>query len=78
MKRRMNVFDTLPTINRSRTINDLSHGVKTTMNVGYLYPLDIQEVLPGDTFQGKVDAVARITSSFIKPVIDKGLNKHYQ
>ena len=40
------------------------------MTVGKLYPLDIVEVLPGDTFYGKTACVSRVTSSFIRPVMD--------
>lgn len=40
------------------------------MSVGRLYPIDIQEVIPGDTFKNKTVCVARVTSSFLKPVMD--------
>jgi hypothetical protein len=59
-----------PQVRMNRSRFDLSKGVKTTMSVGRLYPIDIQEVLPGDTFKNKTVCVARVTSSFLKPVMD--------
>lgn len=49
---------------------DLSHGVKTSMNMGTLYPIDVQEVLPGDTFVMKSTHVVRLTSAYLRPVMD--------
>lgn len=63
-------YSTTPSVRYNRSKQDLSHGVKTTMNVGTLYPIDIQEVLPGDSVKCNLSAVARITSSFLKPVMD--------
>lgn len=63
-------FTTLPQVRFSRSQFDLNHSVKTTMNVGTLYPIDWQEVLPGDTISCDFNNVTRITSAFIKPVID--------
>lgn len=63
-------FSTVPTVSFRRSRFDLGHDNKTSMNVGYLYPLDWQEVLPGDNFKTRVSAVARVTSSFIKPIMD--------
>ena len=63
-------FENTPTIKYSRSMFDLSHGVKTSMSMGKLYPIDWQEVLPGDTFKTKVPFVARVSSTFVKPIID--------
>lgn len=63
-------FSALPGVRFNRSKFGMPHGVKTTMNVGTLYPISIQEVLPGDSFSTKLNVVARVTSSFIKPVID--------
>lgn len=49
---------------------DLSHGVKTSLSVGTLVPIDVQEVLPGDTFILNETHVARLTSSYLRPVMD--------
>lgn len=63
-------FGLSPTVKYNRSRFNLAHGVKTTMNVGTLYPISIQEVLPGDSFKSNVRVVARVTSAFLKPVID--------
>ncbi|QXN75060.1 major capsid protein [Microvirus mar18] len=56
------------TYRRSRF--DLSHGLKTSMNVGTLYPLDVTEVLPGDTFKMHTTQVCRVTSAFLRVPMD--------
>lgn len=63
-------FNTEPVLRRSRSRFDLSHGVKTSANVGYLYPFDVQEVYPGDTFKIQTNVVSRLSSEFLKPVMD--------
>lgn len=49
---------------------NLSHSVTTSMDVGTLYPIDWQEVIPGDVFKCRAFDVSRVTSSFLKPVMD--------
>lgn len=49
---------------------NLSHSVTTSMDVGTLYPIDWQEVVPGDVFKCRAFDVSRVTSSFLKPVMD--------
>lgn len=68
--RRKYVFSGVPQLRRSRSRFNLSHSVKGSMNVGDLVPLDVLEVLPGDTFKANPRIVLRVTSSFIKPVLD--------
>lgn len=52
-----------------RSAFDLSHDHKTTFNTGDLVPVDIMEVLPGDTFS--VDASLLVRSMTpLKPVMD--------
>lgn len=63
-------YNLLPNVKFNRSKFDLNHRNLTSMNVGTLYPISIQEVLPGDTFSSKVVCTARVTSSFIKPVMD--------
>lgn len=58
----------IPRFPRSRF--NLSHSVSTSMDVGTLYPIDWQEVLPGDVFKCRAFDVSRVTSSFLKPVMD--------
>lgn len=66
----MKNFGAVPSVRFRRSKFTLGHGHKTTMSVGYLYPVDVQEVLPGDSFKTNIHNVARVSSSFIKPVID--------
>lgn len=63
-------INAVPRLYRRRSQQDLSHGVKTSGNVGTLYPFDVQEVYAGDSFKVRVDVVSRLTSTFLKPVID--------
>ena len=54
-------------IQRSRF--DRSHAHKTTFDAGYLIPVYVDEVLPGDTFNMNATAFARLATP-IKPVMD--------
>ena len=63
-------FGKIPSVRYNRSKFDLSHGVKTTMSVGRLYPLKVLEVLPGDSFKSVMTAVCRCTSAFLKPIVD--------
>lgn len=63
-------YNSVPVIRHSRSRFDLSHGRKTSGNVGTLYPFEVQEVYPGDTFKLHTMAVTRLTSQFLKPVMD--------
>lgn len=56
-----------PRIQRSRF--DLSHGHKTTIDAGYLYPLFVEDVLPGDTFNVKATLFARM-ATLLRPLMD--------
>lgn len=66
----MKDFSKVATVRYNRSKFDLSHGVKTSLSVGRLIPLKCIEVLPGDTFKSEMTAVARCTSSFIRPIVD--------
>lgn len=63
-------YQQVPVIRRSRYRHDLSHGHKTTANLGTLYPFLVEEVVPGDTFKVKTACVSRLSSQFFKPVMD--------
>lgn len=52
-----------------RSSFDRSHGHKTTIDGGILYPIFLDEVLPGDTFNLKMHAVARMSTP-IFPIMD--------
>lgn len=56
-----------PTVKRSAF--NLSHEHKTTFNVGKLVPIEVMEVLPGDTFSYDLSSVVR-TNTFQRPVMD--------
>lgn len=56
-----------PSINRS-TFNR-SHGYKTTMDAGLLYPFCIDEILPGDSFRVSVNCFGRLNTP-IHPILD--------
>lgn len=59
-----------PLIFKSRSKFNLSHKHITSMNVGDLVPLYVQEILPGDTFKVESHNVFRTSTPFIKPVMD--------
>lgn len=63
-------FGSIPQVKFNRSKFDLSHTVKTSLNVGDLVPLDWVEVIPGDTFTGSLRTVARLSTSFIRPPMD--------
>lgn len=63
-------FSTLPNVKRRRTRFSDPWQITTTMSVGKLYPIMMEEVLAGDDFNEKLSAVARLTSAYLKPVMD--------
>lgn len=62
-------FDMLPKININRSQFDCSHGHKTTLDAGYLVPIDVLEIYPGDTVNCRLSMFARL-QTMIKPVMD--------
>jgi len=62
-------FDTTPKAEIQRSSFDRSHGYKTTLDAGLLIPFYTDEVLPGDTFNLKTTAFARLATP-IKPIMD--------
>ena len=69
-KRSNYVHGEVPMMRYRRSMFDLSAGVKTSANVGTLYPFYVQEVYPGDTFKIKEASVIQLSSTLIKPVKD--------
>lgn len=63
-------FSSVPLLRRKRSRFDLSHSVKTAGNVGTLYPFEVQEVYAGDTFKVNTAVVSRLSSTFLRPVMD--------
>lgn len=64
------VFGSVPMIKASRSRFDLSQSIKTSGNVGKLYPFFCQEVYPGDTFKIKSIIMSRLSSAYMVPVMD--------
>lgn len=64
------MFKNVATIHAPRSSQNMSYNVKTSLNVGELVPVYVQEVLPGDSFDVNSTFVARLTSSFLRPVCD--------
>lgn len=64
------VFGSVPMIRASRSRFDLSQSIKTSGNVGRLYPFFCQEVYPGDTFKIKSTILSRLSSTYLRPVMD--------
>jgi hypothetical protein len=62
-------FALTPQIHSERSMFDRSFGHKTTFNEGYLIPIFVDEVLPGDTFNLNMTAVCRMATP-IFPIMD--------
>lgn len=63
-------FSTLPSSSRRRVRFRDDWDVTTSMSLGKLYPVKLEEVVPGDDFKEDVTSVARLTSSYLRPVMD--------
>lgn len=62
-------FSEAPQADIQRSSFDRSHGYKTTFDGGYLYPVFMDQALPGDTFNLSMTAFARLATP-IFPVMD--------
>lgn len=62
-------FSQVPKAEIQRSSFDRSHGYKTTFNAGYLVPVFIDEVLPGDTFNENMTGFGRLATP-IHPFMD--------
>ncbi len=62
-------FSQVPAAEIQRSSFDRSHGLKTTFDAGFLIPIFVDEVLPGDTFNLNMTAFARLATP-IHPVMD--------
>lgn len=70
-------FASVPHAEIERSTFDRSHAHKTTFDGGYLIPVYVDEVLPGDTFTMQSTAFARLATP-LKPVMDNiYLDTHY-
>ena len=62
-------FSQIPKAEIPRSSFDRSHGYKTTFNAGNLIPFYVDEALPGDTFNLRTTALARLATP-LKPLMD--------
>ena len=62
-------FSEVPKAEIQRSSFDRSHGYKTTFDAGYLVPIFVEEVLPGDTFSVSLTAFGRLATP-IFPIMD--------
>lgn len=66
---RQHFFANVPQVDIPRSQFNRDHPVKTTLNAGYLVPVLVDEVLPGDTFNLKMNAFGRLSTP-LRPVMD--------
>lgn len=62
-------FSQVPKAEIARSQFDLSHGHKTSFNAGYLVPIYLQEIYPGDTFNVNMTGFARLSTP-LHPIMD--------
>lgn len=67
--RGQHLFSMIPEAHIQRSAFNRSHGLKTTFNEGYLIPILVDEVLPGDTHSCSMTALCRMSTP-IFPVMD--------
>lgn len=70
MKSHMNHnFSQIPAPQIQRSVFNRSHGHKTTIDAGYLYPIFVDEILPGDTMSLSAQIFARL-QTLVFPIMD--------
>ena len=62
-------FAKISSPNIQRSTFDRSHGLKTTIDSGTLYPCFVDEAVPGDTFNLKTTVFGRMATP-LKPIMD--------
>lgn len=62
-------FANVPPPQIQRSSFDMSRGIKTTFDAGYLIPMFLEEVYPGDTFNVQTTCFARL-STLVFPIMD--------
>lgn len=64
-------FSRTPTVSIQRSSFNRSHSHKTTFDAGYLVPIMVDEVLPGDTFNLNISSFCRLTATALeRPIMD--------
>ena len=66
---RPNHFSQIPATTIQRSRFDRSFDYKTTLNAGYLIPVLVDEVLPGDTFSLRMNSFVRM-NTLVAPFMD--------
>lgn len=69
MRSQQHNFAIVPRADIPRSTFNRSHGYKTTFDAGYLVPVFVDEMLPGDTFNMKMSAFARLATPLV-PFMD--------
>lgn len=64
-------FSTVPNITCPRSVFDRSFSHKTTMNVNYLYPIFVDECLPGDSMRMHFEVFGRLLNPLVAPIMDE-------
>lgn len=64
-------FSLAPQIHAPRSVFDRSFTHKTTMSVNKIYPIFIDEALPGDSFKLRFQAFGRLINPLVVPVMDE-------
>lgn len=68
----------VPQVGIQRSTFDRSRGTKTAFDAGYLIPVFLDEVLPGDTVKLKGQIFARLLSPMKTPIMDNiSMDVHY-
>jgi len=62
-------FSRIPSANIQRSTFKRSHGYKTTLDPDFIYPIYLDEILPGDTFNVKLSSIARLNTPIV-PIMD--------
>lgn len=62
-------FSEVPSVDIPRSLFDRSHGYKTTFDAGYLVPILVDEILPGDTVDCRLNGFARLATP-VYPIMD--------
>jgi hypothetical protein len=70
-------FSEVPKAEIQRSKFDRSHGLKTTFDAGNLVPMFTDEVLPGDTFNLRTTAFARLATPLFPLMDNMFMETHY-
>ncbi|AXL14747.1 major capsid protein [Microviridae sp.] len=62
-------FSNIPNVSIPRSLFNRSHGVKSTMDFGILYPILVDELVPGDTVNLRLHTFARLATP-LYPLMD--------